>query len=52
MEKRFTEWRVFYISGSKMKKTKPMSPDACLKHFRKCYGIMWMDVGKICGSKK
>jgi len=37
-EKR-TLWRVYYNSGSRVKKTKPMTADECLAHFKKAYAV-------------
>ena len=39
LEEKRTLWRVYYHSGSRVKKTKPMTADECLAHFKKAYAV-------------
>lgn len=43
IEKKCTFWRVYYRWGSRLKKTKPMTSEECLKHFKKCYAVIQVD---------
>lgn len=49
LSKKFTHWRVFYYWGSRIKTTKPLTPDECLSHFKKCYAVMHTENDNIQG---
>lgn len=52
LKEKFTQWRVFYRWGSRIENTRPLTPDECLKHFRKCYAVMYMNGDTIEGLTK